>query len=107
MTSAAMSTKGAPVTQPSQQAPRSPRPDRIPQHGRSPHPALTRPGDQRGAALIVSLLLLAIVMLLATAGWQMGSQEERMVGQQRGLGESTAAGVRSRASLQLSLVESG
>ena len=83
MTSAAMSTKGAPVTQPSQQAPRYPRADRIPQHGRSPHPALTRPGDQRGAALIVSLLLLAIVMLLATAGWQMGSQEERMVGQQR------------------------
>ena len=38
---------------------------------------------QRGAALIVSLLLLAVVMLLATAGWQMGSQEERMVGQQR------------------------
>ena len=38
---------------------------------------------QRGAALIVSLLLLAIVMLLATAGWQMGTQEERMVGQQR------------------------
>ena len=41
------------------------------------------PSRQRGAALIVSLLLLAIVMLLATAGWQMGTQEERMVGQQR------------------------
>ncbi len=39
--------------------------------------------SQQGAALIVSLLLLAIVMLLATAGWQMGTQEERMVGQQR------------------------
>ncbi len=39
--------------------------------------------EQQGAALIVSLLLLAIVMLLATAGWQMGTQEERMVGQQR------------------------
>ena len=45
------------------------------------HPRACRP--QRGAALIVSLLLLAIVMLLATAGWQMGTQEERMVGQQR------------------------
>jgi type IV pilus assembly protein PilX len=31
----------------------------------------------------VSLLLLAVVMLLGTAGWQMGTQEERMVGQQR------------------------
>ncbi len=40
-------------------------------------------GPQRGAALIISLLLLAIVMLLATAGWQMGTQEERMGGQQR------------------------
>ena len=63
--------------------PRSPRPDRFPRPERSPHPAASRPGAQRGAALIVSLLLLAIVMLLATAGWQMGSQEERMVGQQR------------------------
>ena len=45
-----------------------------------PHRPLRR---QQGAALIVSLLLLAIVMLLATAGWQMGTQEERMVGQQR------------------------
>ncbi len=68
---------------------RTPRPDRFPQPGRparpepSPHPALAPPRRQRGAALIVSLLLLAVVMLLATAGWQMGSQEERMVGQQR------------------------
>jgi type IV pilus assembly protein PilX len=44
---------------------------------------LRRGRSQRGAALIVSLLLLAIVMLLAAAGWQMGTQEERMVGQQR------------------------
>jgi type IV pilus assembly protein PilX len=41
------------------------------------------PQRQEGAALVVSLLLLAIVMLLAAAGWQMGTQEERMVGQQR------------------------
>jgi type IV pilus assembly protein PilX len=46
-------------------------------------PPSTFARSQRGAALIVSLLLLAIVMLLATAGWQMGTQEERMVGQQR------------------------
>jgi type IV pilus assembly protein PilX len=45
--------------------------------------ATSRQRSQRGAALIISLLLLAIVMLLATAGWQMGTQEERMVGQQR------------------------
>jgi len=50
------------------------KPDRVAPGGR---------GRQQGAALIVSLLLLAIVMLLATAGWQMGTQEERMVGQQR------------------------
>ncbi len=49
----------------------------------SPFCHLRRGRSQRGAALIVSLLLLAIVMLLATAGWQMGTQEERMVGQQR------------------------
>ena len=52
-------------------------------HPRPVEPARSRRRAQRGAALIVSLLLLAIVMLLATAGWQMGSQEERMVGQQR------------------------
>lgn len=46
-------------------------------------PAPGAPARQQGAALIISLLLLAIVMLLATAGWQMGTQEERMVGQQR------------------------
>jgi len=75
--------------------PRFPRPDRFPRPERSPHPALpdaqarprakppARKRAQAGAALIVSLLLLAVVMLLATAGWQMGSQEERMVGQQR------------------------
>ncbi len=38
---------------------------------------------QRGAALIISLMLLAIVMVLGTAAWQMGTLEERMVGQQR------------------------
>ena len=47
------------------------------------HRSGSRDGATDGAALIVSLLLLAVVMLLATAGWQMGSQEERMVGQQR------------------------
>ena len=50
---------------------------------RSRPPHKHRPQRQDGAALIVSLLLLAIVMLLSTAGWQMGTQEERMVGQQR------------------------
>jgi type IV pilus assembly protein PilX len=36
-----------------------------------------------GAALIVSLLILAVVTVLGTAAWQIGSQEERMVGHQR------------------------
>lgn len=54
-------------------------------HQSSPLPfrSVVPKSRQHGAALIISLLLLAIVMLLATAGWQMGTQEERMVGQQR------------------------
>ncbi|MGE0803059.1 MAG: PilX N-terminal domain-containing pilus assembly protein [Lautropia sp.] len=47
---------------------------------RNRQPAAAR---QHGAALIISLLMLAIVMVLATAGWQVGTQQERMVGQQR------------------------
>ena len=48
-------------------------------------PALppTGPRRERGAALIIALLLLAIVSLLATAAWQAGMQEERIVGHQR------------------------
>ncbi|MGE0310380.1 MAG: PilX N-terminal domain-containing pilus assembly protein [Lautropia sp.] len=41
------------------------------------------PARERGAALVISLMLLAIVMVLGTAAWQMGTLEERMVGQQR------------------------
>lgn len=41
------------------------------------------PARERGAALIISLMMLVIVMVLGTAAWQMGSQEERMVGQKR------------------------
>jgi type IV pilus assembly protein PilX len=38
---------------------------------------------ERGAALIVSLMILAVITVLGTAAWQIGSQEERMVGHQR------------------------
>ena len=41
------------------------------------------PRRERGAALIVALLLLTVVSLLATSAWQMGMQEERIVGHQR------------------------
>lgn len=48
-------------------------------------PPLTRrpPARERGAALVIALLLLTVVSLLATAAWQVGLQEERMVGHQR------------------------
>ncbi len=63
------------------------RPKGLMQGLRAVRPSAARPPPmrrrERGAALIVSLLLLAVVMVLATAGWQMGTQEERMVGQQR------------------------
>ena len=46
----------------------------------SPGPTSSR---ERGAALIIALLLLTIVSLLATSAWQVGMQEERIVGHQR------------------------
>ncbi len=48
-----------------------------------PSPGSTGGSRERGAALIIALLLLTIVSLLATAAWQAGMQEERMVGHQR------------------------
>lgn len=38
---------------------------------------------QQGAALIIALMILAVITVLGTAAWQMGTQEERMVGHQR------------------------
>jgi len=51
-------------------------------HSRGAAVPVGRSGE-RGAALIVALLMLTVVTLLATAAWQIGIQEERMVGHQR------------------------
>ena len=66
---------------------RQPDPNRPPSRSlrRAPLPreCSSSPSRERGAALIVALLLLTIVSLLATSAWQLGMQEERMVGHQR------------------------
>lgn len=59
------------------------RPHRNPPPHRRGHGSARLPRREQGAALIIALMLLAIVMVLASTGWQMATQEERMVGQQR------------------------
>ncbi len=78
------------------------------------HPA-TRPcrigaRRERGAALIVALLLLTIVSLLATSAWQIGMQEERIVGHQRDRSiafEAAEAALRDAESDVLNVCASG
>lgn len=68
------------------------------------------PSRERGAALIVALLLLTIVSLLATSAWQLGMQEERMVGHQRDRGlafEAAEAALRDGESDVLGVCASG